>query len=381
MNQVLGLLLLISIGAIAIFTKRLLKSLAAAPRLALSLDIPSPFPSVSVVIPAYNEEINIADCVQAVLASELPPDAQLEVWVADDQSSDRTLAIAQSLSDPRLRVVPVPPRPQDQVWRGKNWACAEVSPLAKGDFLLFIDADVRLEPQAIQTAIAHAVQYQTDLLSCAPEIVCGCLAEWLVQPIMMCVLAVGFDFAAVNNPQDPTAFAAGPFMLFRRPAYEQIGGHRAVASQLVEDVELARLIKGNGLKLNYLLALGIVKVRMYQSFLALWEGWTKNYFLGAQSNLGTTLFSALVMLLVFVVPWLGLAISLGQGWGYDLIWSWVALTLQYRLRILAANQFGQPLRYSYLSWVGGAVVAAIAITSIIKTKTGWGWTWRGRPLY
>ncbi|MDX1977813.1 MAG: glycosyltransferase family 2 protein [Pseudanabaenaceae cyanobacterium bins.68] len=381
MNQVLGLLLLISSAAIAVFTGRLLKSLAAAPRLALDLELPVSFPSVSVVIPAYNEEINIADCVAAVLASELPPGAQLEVWVADDQSSDRTLAIAQSISDSRLRVVAVPPRPQTQVWRGKNWACAEVAPLVAGEFLLFIDADVRLDPTAIQTAIAHAVKYETDLLSCAPEIVCGCLAEWLVQPIMMCVLAVGFDFKAVNDPQDPTAFAAGPFMLFQRQVYEQIGGHRAVAAQLVEDVELARLIKAKGLKLNYLLALGIVKVRMYQSFGALWEGWTKNYFLGSQSNIGTTLFSALVMLLVFVIPWLGLAISVVWGWGYDLIWGWAALTLQFRLRLLAANQFGQPLRYGYLSWVGGAVVAAIAVTSIIKTKTGWGWTWRGRPLY
>lgn len=389
--------LLISLYAIAVFTYRLQTSLAAAPKLSPAPQTPHPTTTISVIIPAYNEEINIKDCVQAVLNSKLADPQKLAVWIADDESTDRTYAIAQEIAhtDPRVHVIAGLPRPQNEIWRGKNWACANAVEQATGEYLLFIDADVRLEPNAIADALSEAQIQQTDLLSCAPEIICGCFSEWLVQPIMMSVLAVGSDFSAVNDPANlDTAFAAGPFMLFRRDAYTKIGGHRAVADDLVEDVGLARLVKRSGLKLRYMLALGLMKVRMYQSFAALWEGWTKNYYMGAQRNLGTTLYSALAMTLVFVVPWVGLVVGLGYGvWGviagsyqlsaisFILLLSLVAIAAQYYLRASSAKTFGQPLRYWWLSWLGGGLVAAIAIASIIKTETGWGWTWRGRSLY
>jgi hypothetical protein len=283
----------------------------------------------------------------------------------------------------------VPNRPTDKTWRGKNWACAQAAEQATGEYLLFIDADVRLEPKAIAAAISEAITTKSDLLSCAPQIVCGCFAEWLVQPLMMSAIAIGFDFNAVNDPNDKTAFAAGMFMLFRHDIYKKIGGHTAVADQPVEDVELARLVKGQGLKLRFMLAIALVKVRMYQSFATLWEGWTKNYYMGSQSNLWGTLFSAFVFLLIFLVPWVGLLISgykfstvtIHTGWEMGiLLWALVAIALQFRLRKISAENFQQPLRYWWLGWLGGIIVASIAITSIIKTETGWGWTWRGRSL-
>jgi glycosyltransferase involved in cell wall biosynthesis len=390
---IICLLLVTSLVAIAIYTKRFQASLAKAPNLP---PVPSGLhstPTISVVIPAYNEEINIRDCVQAVLASELDDPQKLEIWIADDESEDSTGAIAQALAaqDTRVKVISVPSRPQNQIWRGKNWACANATPHATGEYLLFIDADVRLEPGAIAAAIAEARAHQSDLLSCAPEIVCGCLAEWLVQPIMMSILAVGFNFETVNDPSAlESAFAAGPFMLFKRVAYEKVGGHRAIASEPVEDVELAKLIKGSGFKLRYILGLGLVKVRMYRSFAALWEGWTKNFYMGSQRNLGLTLYCALAMTLIFVTPWVGLVLSaisfqrsaIGEH-GLPLLailMSGSAIAGQYYLRSSAAKSFKQPLRYWWLGWLGGGIVVAIALTSIVKTETGWGWTWRGRSL-
>lgn len=387
------LLLVASLVAIAIFTKRLQASLAKAPNLPPISSNLQNTPTVSVVIPAYNEEINIRDCVQAVLNSELDDPQKLEVWIADDESEDRTGEIAQSLAvtNARVKVISVPPRPKDEVWRGKNWACANATPHATGEYLLFIDADVRLEPGAIAAAMAEARIHQSDLFSCAPEIICGCLAEWLVQPIIMSILAVGFNFETVNDPSDlESAFAGGQFMLFKRDTYEQIGGHRAIASELVEDVELARLIKGSGLKLRYILGLGLVKVRMYQSFAALWEGWTKNFYMGSRRNLGGTLYCALAMALIFVVPWVGLVLSIisyrlsaigEQGFSLlAILMSGSAIAGQYYLRSTAAKSFKQPLRYWWLGWLSGAIVVGIILTSIIKTETGWGWTWRGRSL-
>ncbi|MEO0539375.1 MAG: glycosyltransferase [Cyanobacteria bacterium P01_A01_bin.105] len=379
--------LLVSVIAITTFHLRLQASLRAAPRLDPAAALPSGA-SLSVIIPAYNESVNIADCMQAVLANDLPDNLPLQLIVADDESTDDTLALAQAIADERVTVFTVPPRPTEPPWRGKNWACANAVERATGDYLLFIDADVRLGKDALKTTLSNLHVHQADLLSCGPDILCGCLSEWLVQPIMFNLIAIGFDFAPVNDPeQTDTAFAAGPFMLFRRSAYEAIDGHQAVAADPVEDVALSRQIKQQGFRLRYVLGTEHMSVRMYRSFLSLWEGWTKNYYAGSGRNLRGTLFSALAVAEVFAVPWLGLAISLWQfsvnplaTWALLTVLSSVTVGMQAYMRFSGARAVDQPLRYWWLGWLGGGLVSAIAIASIIKTETGWGWTWRGRSL-
>ncbi|MEM7793675.1 MAG: glycosyltransferase family 2 protein [Cyanobacteria bacterium P01_C01_bin.118] len=387
-----SLALLVAMAAISIFHQRLQSSLATAPRLPLLKTSPDTLPIITLIIPAYNEQVNITECLNAALASHLPQPDQLQVIVTDDESTDDTAALATAVAktDSRVEVMTVPPRPTDIPWRGKNWACANAVEKAMGDYVLFIDADVRLEPDAIATALTDSQNHQADLLSCGPGIVCGCLAEWLVQPVMMSCIAVGFNFEAVNDPEDKDiAFAAGPFMLFRRSAYDAIGGHRAVATETVEDVELAKAIKRSGLTLRYLLSTDLIKVRMYRSFGALWEGWTKNYYEGGGRNLGGTLYSAFALSLIFVMPWLGLAAGLwgtvfdhnhSPGWWLVGGLGGVSVALQVYMRWAAQRVFNQPFRYWWLGWLSGGIVVAIALVSIIKTETGWGWTWRGRSL-
>lgn len=386
----------LSLCAIAIYSNKLSKSLACAPQLRAiepSLDaLDSEFPTVSVIIPAYNEAVNIHDCITAVLDSTSLPEIKLDVWVVDDQSTDETLVLAQSLQeaigDSRLKVLPGQSRPTEEIWVGKNWACCQGFEQAKGEFLLFIDADVRLKPLAIETAVQKAQLEQSDLLSLAPAITCGCLAEWLVQPLMVNNLAVGQDFQAVNDPETDVAFAAGPFMLFRRTAYEKLGGHRAVKSQVVEDVELARRTKAGGLRLSYLLGGEFVSVRMYRSFSALWEGWTKNLYMGAGRNIKPMFDLAAAMLIIYLLPWLcllGVAYKywVGVGNWLDLIAAGlaiVAILCHYYLRILSSKVSQIPLNYWWLGGVGGTIIAAMAMVSVVKTETGWGWTWRGRAI-
>ncbi|WP_416666376.1 glycosyltransferase family 2 protein [Egbenema bharatensis] len=247
--------------------------------------------------------------------------------------------------------------------------------------MLFIDADVRLEPGAIEAAVRTAEREKIDLLTCGPAIVCGCLAEWLVQPLMFSTILIGFNADAVNDPQSDTAFAAGPFMLFRRSAYEQIGGHRAVGDQVVEDVALAHLVKQRGLTLRLLSGIKLVSVRMYRSGSALWEGWTKNLFLASGRNLIKSLLFAALMPLIFTVPWIVSLTLLTRAFFYPLTvyeqlsiaLSLITIGIHFVMRkiMLEASHF--PLRYWWLSGVGGGVISAITLASIIKTETGWGW--------
>ena len=379
----------VSLVANAEFYRRFWVSIRSAPRLDAIEDEVDSFPTISVVIPAYNEAANITDCLIAILENEWAGSAQMQVLVADDESTDETAILAEMVAekDERVTVFAVPPRPTDRAWRGKNWACAQAAKRATGEYLLFVDADVRLERRGIARALANAQRYKSDLLSCAPKIVCGCFSEWLIQPIMATLIAVGFSFEGVNDPKKVNkAAAAGPFMLFRRAAYEQIGTHAAVATDPVEDFALANLVKQSGLALRYVIGLDVARVRMYRSFGDLWEGWTKNFHLAGGRNVFLTVASAAAVALIFVVPWVGVLMGgvgvwMRQPWaGWFALLAGLAVAVQLWGRIMSARIVAQPPRYVWLGWLGGGIISAICLVSMIKTETGWGWTWRGRSL-
>ena len=363
---------------------------AVAPRLKPAQEAPAPDTSLTVVIPAFNEAHNIVDCLGSVLASA-PPCRDWSVVVVDDESTDATVenAIRAGSTASRFRLIKAGPRPADERWVGKNWACSKAVEQVSSDWLLFIDADVRLKPDALQRSLAQAVDEHADLLSLAPRLSCGCLAEWMVQPIMASLLGLGFPILETNDPESPVAFAAGPFMLFKASTYECIGGHRALAGEVVEDLALARAIKAGGYRLSYLLGLDAVDLRMYADLAALWEGWTKNWFIGLDRDPGKAIGAALVVVLMFTAPWLLLPTSLVLLWLQPVLsvaWLWLmalaglAIVQQLLLRLWTRSTFDVPISYWYLMGVGGLLVGAIGPVSIWRTRTGRGWTWKGRAL-
>ena len=363
---------------------------SVAPRLKPDQHFAAPDTSLTVVIPAFNEAHNIEACVASVLANQ-PPCRDWSVVVVDDESSDATVdnALRAGSAAPHFRLIQAGPRPVNERWVGKNWACSRAVDQVSSEWLLFIDADVRLKPDALKRALAQALDEQADLLSLAPRLSCGCLAEWMVQPIMASLLGLGFPILETNDPASPVAFAAGPFMLFKASTYRQIGGHRALAGEVVEDLALARAIKAGGHRLRYLLGLDAVDLRMYSNLAALWEGWTKNWFLGLDRDPVKALGAASVVVLMFSVPWLLLPASLLLLWLQPLLasaWWWLmalaslAILQQLLLRLWTRSNFDVPLTLWWLMGAGGLLVGAIGPVSIWRTYTGRGWTWKGRSL-
>ncbi len=353
-----------------------------------------PRTSLTVIIPTYNEESKIENCITKVLENT-DPCSNWNLIIVDDCSSDKTVEIIMSLKkrlklpDTKLLVKSAGPRPKGERWVGKNWACSVGIEETKSQWVLFIDADVEITNQTLKRALKQAIDEKCDLLSLAPKLTCNCLSEWMVQPIIAMLLIIGFPISKTNDEHEKVAFAAGPFMLFRESAYTAIGGHRNIAGEVVEDLTLARLIKSSGYKLKFILGLDAVLIRMYSNFASLWEGWSKNWFLGLDRNIVKSTFASLLVFWIFSVPLLIVLINFSymlsnsnpsQYILLPFIASALALLLQYILRNWLSHRLNLATRYWYLMAIGGVIIAFIGPVSIWKTITGKGWTWKGRHL-
>jgi glycosyltransferase involved in cell wall biosynthesis len=258
--------------------------------------------TVSAIVPARNEEGSIAQTVES-LASQ--PEIA-EIVVVNDQSTDGTAAILAELAMciPKLKVLEAPELPAG--WVGKNHAASLGAAAAPGDWLLFTDADTVHLHGSTRRALEDAAQNGAALVSYSPEQETGTAWERAVIPFIYCRLAEKFSYARVNRAELPDAAANGQYLLVRREAYEAVGGHRAVAENMLEDVALARRVKQAGYSLFFAPGQGIARTRMYRSLRAMWEGWTKNL----HPLLGGTP-RAIARELFNVVPWLAVALLLG----------------------------------------------------------------------
>jgi len=236
---------------------------------------------VSVIIPARNEEANIGRAVLSIAAQQ---DLE-EILVVDDQSMDRTPGIVTHLKQdcPGLRLIRIDCLPAG--WLGKTHAVAVGARQAKGEWLLFTDADTEHLPCSLHELLGRAEREQVDLLSLSPGQVTETWWEKGFLPPVYIWLAKRFRFEEVNNPASPVAAANGQYLLIRREVYDRLGGHESVRTAILEDVALARLVKSSGGRLLFLPGASWVRTRMYRSFPEMGEGWSKNLYLLAGERL------------------------------------------------------------------------------------------------
>jgi glycosyltransferase involved in cell wall biosynthesis len=230
--------------------------------------------AISAVVPARNEEANIARCVESLAAQ--PQIA--EIIVVDDQSTDRTATILDDLAKRFLRLCIVQGEAPSPGWTGKNNALSLGVAQAHCEWLLFTDADVEHLPGSAARALGDAAEAGATLVSYSPEQETHAWWERAAIPFIYCRLSAHFSYERVSDPAAQDAAANGQYLLIRREVYEAIGGHEAVRSEVVEDVALARRAKQAGFRLNFARGEGIARTRMYRTVGEMWEGWTKNLY-------------------------------------------------------------------------------------------------------
>ena len=262
-----------------------------------------------IIVPVRNEAANIAQCLGSLMALRGNVG---QIIIVDDHSEDETLPRARLLADdePRLRLLSAPELPPG--WTGKNFALHQGVAWARSEWLLFIDADVHLSPDAVRVAVGYAERHGIDLLSLSPRQECGGMWERLLQPMIFETLNARYDLRTVNDPDSPLAAANGQFLLVRRQAYRRIGGHEAVRGEVLEDVALAKRAKGHRLRIYFANTRGLARTRMYRGFVDLWRGWSKNIFRLLGSRSSAVIGVVLQQLLLWVVPFVAFGLTLGE---------------------------------------------------------------------
>lgn len=334
-------------------------------------------PRLSVLIPARNEAAVIGETVRALLAQSHP---DFEMLILDDHSSDGTGELARRAAggDPRLRVISGADLPEG--WGGKNWACHQLSEAAKGDLLLFTDADVRWQSEALAALIGMAERTRADLLTVWPTQDTRTWPERLVVPLMALAIFGYLPILPVHHTRI-AAFAAanGQCMLFRRAAYRAVGGHAAVRANVVEDVTLARRIKAAGRRLRMSDGAGLVGCRMYTGWPSVRDGFAKNILAGHGGSLPFLALSTVFHWLVFIVPPAALILSLFNGGAGAAITA--ALTaLGIGIRALTALSTRQrPLDALFMPFSVFLMTLIAARSAYWQVRYG-GPRWKGRTL-
>ncbi len=342
-------------------------------------------PLISVCVPARNEARNIRRCVDALRAQDYP---NLEIIILDDRSKDDTPQILAELSkeDDRLKIIHGKVLPLG--WAGKPHALIQAAAEARGIWLCFVDADTFPAPGTLSAVYKKVLETKADFFTIFTHQEMENFWERTVLPLVLTALSVGFSPRKVNDSGRKEAIANGQFIFIKRAVYDAIGGHTTLKDSIVEDKDLAARAKLLGYRLVLADGSDFVRTRMYTSLPEMWEGWTKNIYLGLRDEprlVGLGIFGAfLALCAALLLPiWTGIGLYLTVAspnqasfviliealllWGNLLFW-----------RIQANRALEIPLWYAFTAPLGAGVFAAMMFASAFMVISGRGVMWKGR---
>jgi chlorobactene glucosyltransferase len=334
-------------------------------------------PLVSILIPARNEASVIRTCMEALANQKYP---STEVIVLDDQSNDDTALVVRAYSDriQGLRVVRGLPLPAG--WVGKNYACHQLSALAEGEVLIFLDADTKPAPWLVNSVLAYMAKTGAGMVSVLPRQVMGSFWEKVVLPLFYFVTFGLLPFPLVHRTRDQRfAMANGQCLAFTTTQYRAMGGHAAVRSAIVEDVWLARLAKRSGGTLRVVDGGDGISCRMYRSFGEIWRGFTKNIFAGVGYSISALTGVTLFLLTTSILPYVFLAMKIinwHPGMTAALVMLQVIVLIE--IRIVLALRYRTGVLSVLFHPIGVGLMIVIGVVSAVSVLFGRGARWKGR---
>jgi glycosyltransferase involved in cell wall biosynthesis len=347
-----------------------------------------PFPHVTILIPAKDEGQRIAQCLASALRQDYP---EFDVLAIDDRSGDQTGKIMDEMAqvDPRLKAIHLTELPAG--WTGKNHALHRGAKDARGQWLLFIDSDVILQPQALRSTLTLAVGRRYDMLSLILKHETRGIWESVLVPIASAAFGAAYLMGLSNSQGNRHFFGNGQFMLIRREAYDQIGGHEAVKNQYNEDMTLARMMKQAGLRPRMAWGIELGSVRMYDSLATIMRGWSRIFF---GSSSGSPWRSLCVMAFILLGCYSAYAAAawgtyrflhsnewiMGIAWLAAAIFHWTMTTVQ--LGVIYRWMGTRPI-YAAAFFISGWFVMAIlcrAVWMCLTRRVHWRGTRYSHPI-
>ena len=313
--------------------------------------------TVDVLIPMRNEEENVEGCLKSVLNSELLDVSK--VFVLDDGSNDSTAELIGQFKVDKL-IGTQPPTG----WLGKVWACHNLAQVGKGKYLVFMDADVRLHPYAIASAITKMNKFGWDFISPYPRQISGSFLEKLIQPLLQWSWLASVPLRIAEKfPNRSMTIANGQFFIVKRSAYNTSGGHASIPNEVLDDLELARLLISKGFKGGVADGSAVASCRMYKNNSQLIEGYTKSLWKAFGGQFGT-------LIAIFLLYFTGISPYLGIGAPASFI---------FLSRVLAALKTRSNPAYAFLHPISILVLLYLIVLSSIRKSRGT-LQWRGRAI-
>jgi chlorobactene glucosyltransferase len=334
-------------------------------------------PFVSIILPVRNQAKTVVECIRSLVHIEYP---NKEIIVVDGGSTDGTRELLTSF-ERQITLVEEEPLPTG--WVGKNWACHLGYKKSKGELLLFTDGDSIHSTDSLTRAVNYLEVEKADLVTLAPGTILRTFWEKVLQPPIFLLIMILVGGKLVNDDCRGNAIGNGQYMLFRRAAYEKVGGHAGVRDKIVEDYNIARLLKKAGLKLRFVTGEDVLGVRMYTSLAEIWRGWRKNFYTVSEKHMlwkasARILLMFIFLVLPFVVLGYGLILAPTNPFNpYLISGAFMSFLLWLGIIILDRSIKISP-GYALLFPLAIVVYICIGIDSTIRGSLGYGFSWKGR---
>lgn len=338
-------------------------------------------PKVSIILPARNEEVFIAKCLDSLLDQDYE---NYEIIAIDDRSEDKTGHIISSFAQKNSKIIHVTAEPKPENWMGKNWACFEGFKKSTGELLLFTDADTKHSRKMISLSVSHLLSENLDALTAIPKMLCLDFWTRITLPMLSTFLHTRFSALRVNDPSKKTGYFFGSFFIIKREAYESVGTHEGVKGELVEDGALGKKVKESGFKMKMVRAEHLLEAVWARDLATLWHALKRLMIpLYLQNKkIAVGIFFAVLFLLFMPFPILAYATTFANSsisFSVLFVVSAITVGLLYVAAILESKKgLSLGLVHALLGPVGSFMIVVGFASGILQVKSNRALSWRGR---